>query len=710
MDLTSLFYWIFLGTVVLAGPQIAMAETLWQLDRKSAGGYFARTWRTSACEGAQDPQCPSIERSASGELLLLFTSADSEQEHGVLSLSVSRDKGRTWSEAHVIHRGRSGTPKALGTLTRLWTGKLVAPFVEAGVVRLLVSEDNGQTWQVSDPIDTAPLQEGIPYSRIVSTPAGLLMPIYGKLNVGGTTAPCSGVLRSTDAGKTWGEFTEIACDRESGEVQFGPTAVYAAPDRQLVAMISADNRFLYRSLSNDSGRTWSKPQQRLMACNPTLVAVGSTLACVNRGTAGPNDKHPSMEGVFRVQFSDTGFDSWRCDRMLDQDLKGEWGSAIGLDNDRLLLVHDRGLGRYPIEGRGTRVTEGIEVAEMVKNPTAPQSTPTIIDEDQRDGWVFGHTFTSSLNYFGAITPAPDGTLFTNHEKKILVSYDMAHSFQPAGEVPAWSFFVLRSGRWISAESRWNEETMKWDGDATYHTGEDGYLYEKRTGIEGTNELVAFWSDDQGKTWNQAQCDQTPLLWCAGTHPFEDTEGTLILPAFGCFTHEQTSSRIDSAGLYRSTDGGKTWGDFSLIASDAKGMEIAYNETAIQPMPDGTWVAIMRTEWRSHNAGEAASSSVSFSTDRGRTWTKPEFAFIGAVPQSEVLSDGALLVATSFSRWRLSYDGGHTWSREIPSRTKDYPWVTQLTPDLLMFSESGQHSKLPEAHIYRRIPAVARASR
>ena len=66
---------------------------------------------------------------------------------------------------------------------------------------------------------------------------------------------------------------------------------------------------------------------------------------------------------------------------------------------------------------------------------------------------------------------------------------------------------------------------------------------------------------------------------------------------------------------------------------------------------------MRTEWRNYNTAEAASASVSFSKDRGQTWTKPEFAFIGAVPDSVILPEGALLVATSFSRWRLSYDGG-----------------------------------------------------
>ena len=90
------------------------------------------------------------------------------------------------------------------------------------------------------------------------------------------------------------------------------------------------------------------------------AAVGSTLACVNQ-----------IEGIVRVQFSDSLFDSWRCDRMLDQDLKGDHSSAVGLDNVRLLLVHDRGLGKFSIDGQGTRATEGIEVAQMMRNITVP---------------------------------------------------------------------------------------------------------------------------------------------------------------------------------------------------------------------------------------------------------------------------------------------------------------------------------------------------
>ena len=691
----SKFYRMAYGivTIIFMGTAVATAQSLWEIDHKAAGGYFARMWRTAACESAKNLQCPSIQRNQKGELVLMFTHKPPYDPHPVLAVSYSQDEGKTWSDARTVYRGRSGTPKAMGTMTRLWAGRLVAPFVEAGAIRLVTSEDDGQSWQASDPIDTAPLEDASPYGRLVRTTRGMLMPIFGKRSIDGKATSCSGTLRSTDGGKTWGHFTQIAGD---GKTDFGPLAIHSTPNRQLLALVSAGRRFIYRSVSNDGGQSWSKPEQRLLACNPALASVGPTLACVDQDTQD--------RGVIRVQFSDNLFDSWRCDRMMDQDISGQFISAIGLDDDRLLLVHDRGKSKN--RNRGTQATKGIEVAMMQRNPLAPRDTPPLLPPEKRDQWVYDGVLRTSMPYFGGINISPDGSLYMIDwiKNKVLISHDMMKTFSPVADWPGGHMLILKSGRWIRMQGKWHTETRSWKGKATGYTDDDGYYYEKLTEVKGTNDQYGAWSDDEGKTWlGGEKIDITPLLWVAATPPFEDTDGTLIYPAFGCFNHEQTASRIDSAGLFRSTDGGKTWGDFSLIGSDAEGMQIAYNETAIQPMPDGSWTAVMRTEWRNHDGGEAASSSVSFTTDRGRTWTKPEFAFIGAVPETAVLPDGALLVATSFNKWRLSYDGGRTWSRELPSHTRHYPAVRLLTPDQLLFYDAG-HVQGPAGHLYRRVPA------
>ena len=54
----------------------------------------------------------------------------------------------------------------------------------------------------------------------------------------------------------------------------------------------------------------------------------------------------------------------------------------------------------------------------------------------------------------------------------------------------------------------------------------------------------------------------------------------------------------------------------MTAYDKQGRDIAYNEYEIQPMSDGTSVAVTRTEWRSFGVGHVACGSVCFSNDRG----------------------------------------------------------------------------------------------
>ena len=190
-----------LGLIMSGCVGMAGAQTQLELDSKSGGGLFARMWRTSACLEAGKAEYPSIERNAKGELILMFTQIAEDRAEGVLALSVSRDEGKTWSDPRTIYQAPTVTPKAMGTLTRLDSGKLLAPFVAGDVVRMLVGE-GGKRWRASDPIDCSPLQDAAPYGKIVSLGPELLMPLFGKLPAAGREAPCSGVLRSTDSGKT----------------------------------------------------------------------------------------------------------------------------------------------------------------------------------------------------------------------------------------------------------------------------------------------------------------------------------------------------------------------------------------------------------------------------------------------------------------------------------------------------------------------------
>ncbi len=684
------------AAAIPSGP--AAAATLRELQAKSAGGYFARMWRTTACGEARTPRCPSVERDARGELLLLLAHHPEGRKHPVLGVARSGDAGRTWSSPRPVYAPDAASPRALGTLTRLRSGKLLAPLDEgAGTVRILASEDHGRTWTPSGKVDCAPLQEAVPYGRLIELDGRLLMSVFGKLPLGGALVPCSGLLRSADAGVTWGGFTPIACDRSKGKTAYGPTAIRAVPNGSIVALISANDRYVYRSVSADGGETWSPPRQRLLACNPALAAVGKTLACV--------DQDSQHRGIIRVQFSDNLFDSWRCDRMLDQDIKGQYASAVGLDDDRLLLVHDR--GGFKPEGRGTVVSKGIEVVMMQRNPKAPRAARRRIPPARRDDWQLTERFTTAIKTgFREVAQGPDGVLYALSAERIYASADAGRTFNQIAAAPRSGLLgVLRSGRWIIASVAWG--LVDWTGKRARAASDDGYAYFTYSGVKGTSKLWVHTSDDRGKTWHGGDrpADITPLVWVAPYGRFiEQRDGTVVMTAYGCLSDEDTSRRNDCCGLFRSTDGGRTWGDFSLVAYDDTFHDIAYNEMDVQPMSDGTWVAVVRTEWRSHHGGEASSSSVCFSEDRGRTWTRPAFAFIGAVPSLALLPDGGLVCATSFSKFRISYDAGRSWSRELPSYTRHYPGVKvtgENAGQLLLYDQqSGQR----QASIYRRVPA------
>ena len=190
----------------------------------------------------------------------------------------------------------------------------------------------------------------------------------------------------------------------------------------------------------------------------------------------------------------------------------------------------------------------------------------------------------------------------------------------------------------------------------------------------------------------------------------------MLPVFGSLSDEDTSGRVDCCGVLRSKDGGENWGDFTLMAYDKANRDIAYNEVDVEPMPDGTLVAAIRTEWRSGPSGHPWSTSFCFSEDQGRSWTKPELGYFGNVPDMALLPDGGLAVAAAaLPRVVFSYDGGHSWSREVPPHSTrgdettpahgtSYAGVELIDDDhLLVFGRwLGR-----DGCIYRRLPAAAK---
>ncbi|MDP6720144.1 MAG: exo-alpha-sialidase [Pirellulaceae bacterium] len=151
---------------------------------------------------------------------------------------------------------------------------------------------------------------------------------------------------------------------------------------------------------------------------------------------------------------------------------------------------------------------------------------------------------------------------------------------------------------------------------------------------------------------------------ATTRPVRElSDGTWVLPIYGQFGDEPYRS-----ALARSTDGGKTWGDISMISA-----EHHHCEPDVIELPDGRLFCMLRPcmcQMSSH--------------DKGRTWTKPVRLLRGEAPSLLLTSDNLLLcghrerpgVRTGVI---LSTDFGETWSppRMIDFAGGAYPSFVEL---------------------------------
>ncbi len=191
-----------------------------------------------------------------------------------------------------------------------------------------------------------------------------------------------------------------------------------------------------------------------------------------------------------------------------------------------------------------------------------------------------------------------------------------------------------------------------------------YIIDRSYGPDGTrlkplirDGLYTVFSKDRGRTWSEPV--KSPIDPAEGASPFgkivQLPDGTVLLNVYyerGPGLNHETSL------VYRSGDGGRTWGDPTVIADH-------YNETALLPLSDGRLLAMAR----SHGGGHLA---VCLSSDQGRTWTAPRQVTADREHPADVirLSDGRLLLAFGERnrpfgvRALFSSDNGMTWGPEL----------------------------------------------
>jgi hypothetical protein len=217
------------------------------------------------------------------------------------------------------------------------------------------------------------------------------------------------------------------------------------------------------------------------------------------------------------------------------------------------------------------------------------------------------------------------------------------------------------------------------------------------------------SRDKGTTWSKPVRSEAIHKFYAGqgaVSPYgkiiQLRDGQIVMPVYFEF-HDQ---RGNESYIFRSRDGGRTWGEPSLLGKH-------FNETSVVELPDGRLLAAMRSEKSGHVA-------MVHSSDGGRTWSEPRVATRDSEHPADLIVTRAGEVVLTFGQRNrplgaqamLSRDGGVTWDQDrkmilandAPNGDCGYPSSVELSGGriLTMFYQVDDSSDAPRSARARAI--------
>ena len=385
-------------------------------------------------------------------------------------------------------------------------------------------------------------------------------------------------------------------------------------------------------------------------------------------------------------------------------------SSLALKGDTILTLYTRGSfvvtkvmysgiwftahGSYGDRGKAT-LSVRWELAGMKKPPLGAPAGMTVIGKVHADGYVDNERHLINPEHLNE-----GGDYF--HADEIL-AYDRV--------VCERSIIRAGSGAVVSLGPDGNPVVMLGEG-RVYRSRDNGRTWEKigqipagrRWGTfgvlrDGTMLTEALRSEDGGKTWSDTTPGKSvdPGAFTAGPVNGECTritqlpDGTVLMNLYyrksGRF-FEKSSSRPggvpgwpeECAYVYRSQDGGKTWGDASFISHGG-------SEVNFLPLKSGRLIAAVRDQGEcgpddliladthfqtTYRVDFLKNISWVTSDDKGYTWSKPKTLTRHNECPGDLVEMGDGTIVMSYAeknmqtggRAMLSHDGGKTWDPTI----------------------------------------------